>query len=591
MDAALGLIDAELSADDHAALDAHLKTCASCRNRAEALWRQDRVLVELAAEAGLADALAARIGAQLRSAAGPQPQPAQRHSTARRPIARRLGTMIVTAAVVLIALGVWALRGPLGLIPDAGPGRAAEPFARIESVSGRVLLVAAGETPLAAGRAIADGAVLQTVGEESFAAIKLADGTRLELGADTRVTLDDDGPDRAGKRIVLSEGFLTADVAKQPAGRPMTVSTPQAELVVLGTRFQLSGGAELTYIETSEGSVRVTRKSDGRSILVDGGFEAAVGQGADPTARPSPPASLKQRLKLDGFFASALSHDGCTLAASRFMGGEIQWWDLAEAKLVHTQPAQRRRVHAMAFSPDDTTLASGGVEGLVKLWKRDAAEPAQSFPADGPWISDVAALVDGWGVLSGSEGSEERTLSLRSTAGQVPRPPITFTAQRWTFAADGSRLAFYDKRTKALAVRDVVGGSQSAFPTPVGNNVFSLAFAPDGKQLAVDGSSGLIVVCDAATGAIVRKIERRGGRIFGMTFSPDGRRLATGHQDGTIRIWNLADGTQQAMSAGGPVHNRAVAFTPDGRNLLAREIRLATDGTPRDGAVTVWVIP
>ena len=32
-------------------------------------------------------------------------------------------------------------------------------------------------------------------------------------------------------------------------------------------------------------------------------------------------------------------------------------------------------------------------------------------------------------------------------------------------------------------------------------------------------------------------------------------------------------------------------FTPDGRKLMTREIRLASEGAPRDGAVTIWNVP
>ena len=67
-EAMLGLVDDELSADDQAALSAHLDSCAACRAQAESLWRQDRALVELAAASGLADELASRIGRRLREA-------------------------------------------------------------------------------------------------------------------------------------------------------------------------------------------------------------------------------------------------------------------------------------------------------------------------------------------------------------------------------------------------------------------------------------------------------------------------------------------------------------------------------------------
>lgn len=92
----------------------------------------------------------------------------------------------------------------------------------------------------------------EVAGEESAATVVFPDGTRLEVGADSIITRVSD--DLAiGKRVELAEGILTAQVAKQPAGRPMVLVTPQSELVVLGTVFSLSSGTAVTYLETQSG--------------------------------------------------------------------------------------------------------------------------------------------------------------------------------------------------------------------------------------------------------------------------------------------------------------------------------------------------
>ena len=58
------------SDDDAAAVEAHLAECAACRRQAEAFFRQDRALVELAAEAKLVEPLALRIRELLQDEGG-----------------------------------------------------------------------------------------------------------------------------------------------------------------------------------------------------------------------------------------------------------------------------------------------------------------------------------------------------------------------------------------------------------------------------------------------------------------------------------------------------------------------------------------
>ncbi len=114
-----------------------------------------------------------------------------------------------------------------------------------------------------AGAKIFSGETIATVGAGSLALVRLPDGTRIDLEGDTQVVFTD--------RIDLLKGSVTADVAKQAAGKTLTFATPHAEARILGTRLRLSIEGESSRLEVREGRVRFTRSRDGASTEVAGG--------------------------------------------------------------------------------------------------------------------------------------------------------------------------------------------------------------------------------------------------------------------------------------------------------------------------------
>jgi WD40 repeat protein len=499
-----------------------------------------------------------------------------------------------TAAALLVGIaGTWMFGfAPAGEVP----------LARIVEVEGEAEITgASGSTAALANAPLLAGQSLQTRGEESSAVILYADGTRLALGADSTVSLfsandsNESSQAAAGKRVVLSEGFLTADVAPQPAGQPMVLTTPQAELVVLGTRFNLSGGSEATYVETDEGSVRVTRKSDGQSVQVDGGFATSVTAAAPLVAQSLPKTLAGPRLALDSFWTASLSPDGRTLAATSYLEGNVELRDVSTGQIQHAFAAHRKRILAVAFSRDSATLATGSSDGTIKLWDRVTAQLQATLDPQAGWVSDLAFSADNATLVavSAAEGSEERVVTVLDLVTREPRPaPLHVTAKVLALAPDGKLLATANRQKKSITLWDVESGREKIVLGGVFQNVFSLAFSADGTILVVDSASGIVGLWDTATGRLRDGLERRGGRIFGMAFSSDGRLLATGHQDGTVRLTELTSQEELAVSAATPlVHARALSFATDGQSLLTREIRLATGDRRRDGAVYLWDLP
>jgi WD40 repeat protein len=87
----------------------------------------------------------------------------------------------------------------------------------------------------------------------------------------------------------------------------------------------------------------------------------------------------------------------------------------------------------------------------------------------------------------------------------------------------------------------VATGNEQATLQGHNDQVFSMAFSPDGKTLASSGSSdGMIKLWDVATGNERATLKGHRGVVTSVAFSPDGKTLASGSRDDTIKLRDMA---------------------------------------------------
>ncbi len=63
-------------------------------------------------------------------------------------------------------------------------------------------------------------------------------------------------------------------------------------------------------------------------------------------------------------------------------------------------------------------------------------------------------------------------------------------------------------------------------------------FAPDGKSVAIGGVSDTVKIIDTATGKVLKRLPIDGEDVFAIAFSPDGEHLAI-RGDGWLRVWSV----------------------------------------------------
>jgi WD40 repeat protein len=98
-------------------------------------------------------------------------------------------------------------------------------------------------------------------------------------------------------------------------------------------------------------------------------------------------------------------------------------------------------------------------------------------------------------------------------------------------------------------------------------NLRCLAMTSDGKTVALGGDSTSVELWDATTGRQCGLLKDHPGQVWSVAFAPDGKTLAVGSYRQTL-LWNVATGEELATLKGHKQHVSGLLFTPDGKRLV-----------------------
>jgi WD40 repeat protein len=293
----------------------------------------------------------------------------------------------------------------------------------------------------------------------------------------------------------------------------------------------------------------------------------------------------------DATLTLALSADGDVIATGdRY--GSLSVWNVRGGTRRQRVQGHQGWLKAASVAPDGSLIATGGLDGFVRIWDANTEVLVKemkvgesvfgvSFSPDG---SQLAAAIFGdydnqrdfgtWGELAiYGRGAWDEThhLSLNQTPFSV------------AFSPDGRQLAagLYRSQLRVYDIeRELNLFTTIEHTADVSCTIQSVEFTSDGSRIASSGWDD-VKLWSASTGSHIRTFRVSATPIRVMRICPTGTWIAAGDEDGLIHLWDLDTGRHvRSIEA----HGKAVwgfAFSPDGSSLL----------TASDGLVRRWPLP
>jgi WD40 repeat protein len=243
---------------------------------------------------------------------------------------------------------------------------------------------------------------------------------------------------------------------------------------------------------------------------------------------------------------------------------------------------------SLAFSPDQTTLATIGRDQSLVLWdvgcRRIVAEISNSphlphsiaYTADGRLL--VTANIDGTVSLREAASCRETKVLAAATAAAVGSLAV---------APQGGILALRF-RTGEITLLDLDSGRVRARIAGHQGNVSCLVFRGDGAVFASAGADGAVRLWETASGRLLKTFSGHRCAMSSLAFSPDGKALASaGSVSGEVKLWDVSTGRQLRSFTIADRVVTSLVYSPDGRILLVACGLVTTSGQGQ-GTIHLW---
>jgi WD40 repeat protein len=243
-----------------------------------------------------------------------------------------------------------------------------------------------------------------------------------------------------------------------------------------------------------------------------------------------------------------------------------------------------------AWSPDGKSIASGGFNGVVKLWNvatgktlRTYSGFQNAFTSNIVWSHDGQRIAVGtfypisqdasayildahsqkillvsaqyhMGIADLAWSPDGKFIASSKAIENTPQVEITIwnTATHHvasvyelhsdlinslSWSADSTSLLL-TSRDKTVMIWDVATGKTRQLHKEQTGDVYSAAWSPNGKLVALAGKDQMVHVFEADTGKTIFIYKEHKSSIYSVAWSRDGKLIASSDDAGTVRVWS-----------------------------------------------------